>query len=118
MFSNVHSVMFHVPDVEIACDWYSRFLDVRPIYLLESFPILRVESVEICFHKADTKVTSGKAGSVVYWRVENFQKAIAHAEAMGASIHRGPLEIEDGDAICQIADPFGNLFGLIGPTNK
>jgi hypothetical protein len=30
-------------------------------------------------------------------------------------LYRGPLVIETGQAIFQFADPFGNLFGLIGP---
>ncbi|MGZ6403394.1 MAG: VOC family protein [Bdellovibrionota bacterium] len=108
--------MFHVSDVEEACDWYSRLLLAEPVYLLEDFPVLRVGNAEICFHKADSKVSSGKAGVVTYWRVADFKQAAGRAEGMGGTIHRGPLAIEDGNTICQIADPFGNLFGLIGPV--
>lgn len=107
--------MFHVSDVKKACGWYSRLLSVEPVYLLEDFPVLRVGNTELCFHMADAKVSSGKSGVVTYWRVADFNQAIARAEEMGGSIHRGPLEIEDGSTICQIADPFGNLFGLVGP---
>ena len=35
----------------------------------------------------------------------------------GASLYRGPLAIESDQGICQLADPFGNLFGLIGIYN-
>lgn len=115
MFQSVHSVMFHVEDTKKACEWYSRFLGVEPVYLLEDFPVLRVGAVEICFHKADTKVASGKAGVVTYWRVQDFSAAVERAKEMMGLIHRGPLDIEDGQTICQILDPFGNLFGLVGP---
>jgi predicted enzyme related to lactoylglutathione lyase len=117
MFQTVHSIMFHVSDVKKALDWYSKFLSTKPIYLLDDFPVLRVGNTEICFHLSDSKVSSGKAGSVTYWRVEDFHFAVSRAEKMGGSIHRGPLEIEDSQSICQIADPFGNLFGLVGPKN-
>ena len=36
-------------------------------------------------------------------------------EAAGATLYRGPLAIESGQGVCQFADPFGNLFGLVGP---
>jgi predicted enzyme related to lactoylglutathione lyase len=107
--------MFHVSDVQKACDWYSRLLSIKPVYLLDDFSVLRIGNTEICFHKADSKVSSGKSGVVTYWRVADFSKAVARAEKMGGEVHRGPLEIEDGYTICQIADPFGNLFGLVGP---
>ncbi len=107
--------MFHVSDVKKASDWYSRLLSINPVYLLEDFPVLRIGDTEICFHKADSKVSSGKSGSVAYWRVTDFREAVTRAEAMGGAIHRGPLPIENGDTICQVADPFGNLFGLVGP---
>lgn len=116
MFQSVHSVMFFVPDVEKACVWYSRLLALEPIYLVEGFPVLRIGGVELCFHKADSKVSSGRAGAVTYWRVASFDQAMANAESMGGSVYRGPLEIEDGNSICQILDPFGNLFGLTGPS--
>jgi predicted enzyme related to lactoylglutathione lyase len=71
--------------------------------------------VEICFHRADAKVATGKAGVVTYWRVENFSAALARAIEMGGVLHRGPLAIENNDTMGQVLDPFGNLFGLVGP---
>lgn len=115
MFQSVHSVMFHVSDIEKACRWYSGLLSIEPVYLLEDFPVLRIGNTEICFHQADAKVSTGRSGVVTYWRVADFNQAITRAEEMGGLVHRGPLEIEHGDSICQIADPFGNLFGLVGP---
>ena len=35
-------------------------------------------------------------------------------ERAGAKLYRGPLVIGNGEAICQMSDPFGNLLGLIG----
>ncbi|MCM2279064.1 MAG: glyoxalase [Oligoflexia bacterium] len=118
MFKAIHTVMFHVEDTASACAWYSQLLEVTPVYLLPDFPVLRIGYVEICFHKADAKVASGKAGSVVYWHVSQFNPALERAKSFGGKLHRGPLEIEDGNTICQILDPFGNLFGIVGPEGK
>jgi predicted enzyme related to lactoylglutathione lyase len=114
MFQSVHSVMIHVPDIQAACKWYADVLGLEPKYLLPDYPVLRIGGVEICFHKADAKVSTGKAGTVIYWRVESFEGAVRYILRKGGQLHRGPLPLEDGDAICQIQDPFGNLFGLIG----
>ena len=118
MFQGVHSIMLHVDDVEKACEWYSRLLERAPEYLLDDYPVLRVGDVEICFHSADSKVSSGRAGTVTYWRVADFRAAVGRAIELGGLIHRGPLAIGDGNTICQIADPFGNLFGMIGPSRR
>ena len=114
MFQGVHSVMFHVSDPEKARAWYSRLLSLEPVVLAAGYSVLRVGDTEICFHLADAKVSAGMAGVVTYWRVADFGSAVDRAKEMGGAIHRGPLEIGDGESICQILDPFGNLFGLAG----
>ena len=114
MFESVHSVMFFVLDVPAASAWYSRLLDCPPTYPVPDFPVLRNGSFEICFHLADSKVSSGRAGAVTYFRVKDFSSSVARAEAQGGLVYRGPLVIETGETICQIADPFGNLFGMLG----
>jgi hypothetical protein len=56
-------------------------------------------------------------GKVAYWRVLSLQEAIDRFKEAGAELYRGPLAIESGQGICQFADPFGNLFGLVGAFN-
>jgi tRNA (Thr-GGU) A37 N-methylase len=63
---------------------------------------------------ADEKNPLSSGGQVAYWRVREIGPSIAHFTANGGKIFRGPLDIEDGEAICQIQDPFGNVLGLIG----
>ena len=43
---------------------------------------------------ADHKVSSGAAGSVVYWQTDNFQKRLNHLLKIGATLYRGPMDIE------------------------
>jgi predicted enzyme related to lactoylglutathione lyase len=64
--------------------------------------------------QADSQVPSGAAGSVVYWRVPDFDAALTHLRACGATLYRGPREIEDGQWMCQVRDPWGNCIGLRG----
>ncbi|HEY5308000.1 MAG TPA: glyoxalase/bleomycin resistance/dioxygenase family protein, partial [Casimicrobiaceae bacterium] len=71
-------------------------------------------SARLCFHLADSKVPAGRAGQVCYWRVGSLNDAMDRFRYAGAVLYRGPLQIASGEGMCQFADPFDNLFGLVG----
>lgn len=108
-----HVLMF-VPSVRPAATWYASLLERPVAFFDENFATIDVGSVQLCFHPADAKVPTGRAGQVAYWRVDRLLDAIVRFNQAGAELYRGPLAIEGGDGICQLADPFGNLFGLVG----
>ena len=110
------SVLIHVPDVDQGLDWYQRaFPNAKQIYLKEfDMKLLDINGFMIEIVKADAKVVSGKAGSVLYWQVNSIDKALAHFQHLGANVYRGPMAIEEGLSMCQVEDPFGNLIGLRG----
>jgi predicted enzyme related to lactoylglutathione lyase len=103
-----------VPSVRAAAEWYASVLELPPTFIDENFAAIAVGSSQLCFHLADGKVPAGRAGQVAYWRVASLVDASNSFEQAGAALYRGPLAIGSGQGICQLADPFGNLFGLIG----
>jgi len=107
-----------VPSVRLAAEWYSSVLKLPVSSIDETFSAIAVGSAKLCFHLADSKVPAGRAGQVAYWRVPSLQDAIDHFRKSGAELYRGPLAIDSGQGVCQFADPFGNLFGLVGPYNR
>jgi predicted enzyme related to lactoylglutathione lyase len=111
-----HVLMF-VPSVRPAAEWYSGALKSPVSFFDENFATIVVGSAQLCFHPADAKMPSGRAGQVAYWCVDSLPAAIEHFKAAGATLYRGPLAIESQQGICQFADPFGNLFGLVGAFN-
>ena len=114
MIQAVDHVLMFVPSVRDAAAWYSSVLRLPVSVTGENFAIIAVGSAKLCFHLADSKVPAGRAGQVAYWRVATLSDACDAFKRAGASVYRGPLAIESGQGICQFADPFGNLFGLIG----
>jgi predicted enzyme related to lactoylglutathione lyase len=114
MFDALDHVLMFVPAVRPAAEWYGRVLGIAPRFVDENFASIRIGTAELCFHVADAKVPAGRAGQVGYWRVQSVSAARSRFEAAGATLYRGPLGIENGQAICQLADPFGNLVGVIG----
>jgi predicted enzyme related to lactoylglutathione lyase len=96
-------------------EWYSRLFSVE-IERLEtiSFPYLNVNGYIVEVHLADGKNRAGKDGQVTYWQVTDFDQFISKALEMGASVYRGPLEIEGNRKMAQLLDPSGNLIGIRG----
>jgi len=116
--SPIAAVMVHVSDVELALRWYQRALPdaVRVSIGSPAFECLSVHGVLLEIVLQDEKVGSGAFGSVVYWRVDDFDVALARLRSLGGKLYRGPLHIEDSECMCQVQDPWGNCIGLRGPS--
>lgn len=110
--------MIHVSDVNVALSWYARAFPhaVRKTLAMPTFEFeyLDVDGVMLELVPADEKVSSGASGSVVYWTVPDFDQALAHFQSIGATLYRGPGEIENRKRMCQVRDPWGNCIGLRG----
>jgi predicted enzyme related to lactoylglutathione lyase len=116
MFKGVAEIMYFVPDRTQAAHWYAQLFNTQLTYLSDPDDfLLKVGAHEIWFHQADSKAPAGAAGQVAYWQVDDFDAALERAESLGAVLYRGPLRRPDGQHMCQVRDPFGNVIGLIGP---
>jgi predicted enzyme related to lactoylglutathione lyase len=114
----IAAVLVHVADVQTGINWYLRAFPEAVVERLEEFDFefLTIGSVCLEIVPADEKVAAGACGSVVYWRVADFEKSLEHLKRVGATLYRGPLEIQDGLHMCQVRDPWGNCIGLRGPV--
>ena len=115
MVQGISEVMLFVADRRLTAEWYSALMR-SPILSLEDPEhfYLRIGDHEIWFHMADEKNPVGPAGQVAYWRVDDFDAMSVQATSLGATLYRGPLDRNDGSWMCQMRDPFGNVFGLVG----
>lgn len=113
----IAAVLVHVGDVEAGLAWYQRAFPEAVRTRLDEFDFEFLQLGSVCLEivPADAQVGSGPFGSVVYWTVDDFDAALAHVEKLGATLYRGPLAIQDGLAMCQVRDPWGNCIGLRGP---
>lgn len=66
----------------------------------------------LTLHLADDFNRPGPSGTVPYWTVVDVDRTVAEWVANGASAHRRPKTITTGERLCQLHDPFGNLFGI------
>ena len=112
----IRAVLIHVPDPAAGLVWYQLAFpqSIKNTVQEFAFDYLQVGDVRIEIVAADDKVSSGPSGTVVYWHVENIKISISALEAIGATLFRGPLNIENGESMCQMQDPWGNCIGLRG----
>lgn len=113
MVIGLRTVIYHVPDLPRAQAWYTLAFGVEP-YFAEPFYIgFHIGGFELGLDPDTTGVAPGPGGSVAYWKVDDVEAAVRHFSSAGATVH-APVQNVGGDIrVATLADPFGNLIGLI-----
>ncbi|MGX7678874.1 VOC family protein [Jatrophihabitans sp. DSM 45814] len=113
MLSGVTNVFYFVDDLQSARAWYAELLGFEPIEVQPQLVTFAVGSVRLTLHLGDDFNTPAELhGTVAYWGVDDVDEVVAQFVARGAIAHRGPKTIFTGERLCQLKDPFGNLFGV------
>jgi predicted enzyme related to lactoylglutathione lyase len=109
------NVFYFVADLAAAAAWYSARLDAEPVRRAAQLVMFDLPGARLTLHEADELNQPGPSGTVPYWTVSDVDATVARWSEHGASAHRGPKTIMTGERLCQMLDPFGNLFGLRQP---
>lgn len=113
---NLDFVYLFTSNLAASREWYAKVFEIEPTIEIENFVEFRPGGRSgLCLHPADSKSPANAGGSVGYWRVTNFSQVLKHFEGHGAIIYRWPLDIGNGESICQLLDPTGNIIGIVGP---
>jgi predicted enzyme related to lactoylglutathione lyase len=116
------TVTLTADDVPAAARWYADLLGTEPYFARpEEGPPAYVE-----FRLGDDEDELGlmdaryaawpvgrPAGVVVHWHVDDLPAAVDRFEAHGGTVVQPPTVRGEGWATAVVADPFGNLLGLI-----
>src|SRR2546429_5977350 len=113
MILGLRTVIYLVPDLERATAWSRWAVGVQP-YSDEPFYVgFNVGGYELGLDPDTTRVRPGAGGAVAYWGVPDVDAAVRQFTRAGASLE-APVQNVGGDIrVATIADPFGNLVGLI-----
>ncbi len=112
-------VEYFVPDVRAARDWVSQLTGRAPLVDEVNLCQFAVGDGRLTFYATDPKRPAGVAGQGVYWRlgdVDAIATAIEWVETHGGQRYHGPMTGSDGWTVCQVRDPFGNVWGLMVPS--
>lgn len=113
--SGLRTVIYRVPDLERAKIWYSAAFGAAP-YFDEPFYVgFSIGGYELGLdpNTKEGRVGIGEGGAVAYWGVDNLDSAAGHFEKSGAAVRSPAQDVGGGIRVATVADPFGNLIGLI-----
>jgi predicted enzyme related to lactoylglutathione lyase len=110
------AVMIFVDQPEQVAAWWAEHLGHRnDPYAHDGFWCYQHDGVEVGFHPSDPLKNPPGASVVVYWTVDDLRLVRERLLNCGCTPHRGPRRLGPERQICQLVDPFGNVFGLDGP---
>jgi predicted enzyme related to lactoylglutathione lyase len=113
MVLGLRTVIFKVTDLQRAKAWYSTAFGVQPYFDEPYYVGFNVGGYELGLDP-DTKGTPpGPGGCVTYWGVENLDAALQHFTRVGANLKTPAQDVGEGIRVATVADPFGNVVGLI-----
>lgn len=112
MFQGLRTVIYRVPDLGKAKAWYTDAFGVAP-YFDEPFYVgFEIGGYELGLHPYESGVQVGN-NAVAYWGVPDIEAAMRHMHARGAELRDQISDVGDGIKVATVADPFGNVIGLI-----
>ncbi|MGY1607039.1 MULTISPECIES: VOC family protein [unclassified Geodermatophilus] len=122
MLRGLATVTLTADDVPAAVRWYADVLGVEPYFVrpVEGPPAyveFRVGDDEDELGIMDARYAAwpvGRpAGVVVHWHVDDLPAVVHRLETVGATVVQPPTVRGEGWSTAVVADPFGNLLGLI-----
>ncbi|GGB95185.1 VOC family protein [Pseudoduganella buxea] len=110
MINGLRSAIYPVADLAAAKAWYIQVFGVAP-YFDEPFYVgFAVGGFELGLLPDGVP---GTTGVQVYWGVDDIVAEAERITALGASTHTAIEDVGGDIRMVQLADPFGNVLGLI-----
>ena len=113
MVKGLATVIYGVTDLEKAKAWYASAFQQAPYFDQPFYVGFNIGGYELGLDPNFTVGKPGAGGTVAYWRVAEVETAVQQFVAAGASVVVAPQDVGDRIKVATVADPFGNLIGLI-----
>lgn len=112
-FLGLRTVIYAAPDLERAKAWYAEVLGTAPHFDAPFYVGFNVGGFELGLDPAAAPATAEAPGVMAYWGVEDARAAVARLVGLGATPRSEVMEVGEGIEVATVADPFGNVFGVI-----
>lgn len=123
MLRGLATISYYADDVDAAKTWYSDLLGLEPYFVrpLEGPPAYVEFRLGDYQHElgiidrryAPPAATTGPAGVVAFWHVDDLRATYAKLLALGATTYEPPVERGAGFITASVIDPFGNILGIM-----
>ncbi len=109
----LRTVIYRVDDLDRAKDWYREAFEVEPYFDQPFYVGFQVDGFELGLDPDLSESRPGPGGTVAYWGVDDVAAAFDRLVKLGASAITPAKDVGGGITVATVADPFGNLIGLI-----
>ncbi|HEY7194444.1 MAG TPA: VOC family protein [Steroidobacteraceae bacterium] len=109
----LRTVIYKVPDLQRAKQWYSTAFGVQPYFDQPFYVGFNIGGFELGLDPDTKGSKAGPGGSVAYWGVPNIDKGVEQFIRSGGVLKSPVQDVGEGIRVATVADPFGNLIGLI-----
>ncbi len=116
MFQGLRTVIYHVADLDKAKAWYATALGIAPYFDQPFYVGFNVGGYELGLDPDAAGVTRGN-NATAYWGVPDAQAALQRLLGLGAHPRGEVQDVGGGIRVATVADPFGNVIGLIENPN-
>jgi predicted enzyme related to lactoylglutathione lyase len=110
MIHGMRTTVYPVADLARAKAWYAQVFGKAPYFDQPFYVGFEIGGFELGLVPDGT---AGTAGCTVYWGVDDIDAEVARVLALGATLHSAVQEVGESIKVADLADPFGNLLGLI-----
>jgi predicted enzyme related to lactoylglutathione lyase len=110
MIRGLRTVVYHVPDLAKAKDWYTQVLAQKPYFDQPFYVGYAIGGFELGLVPDAAR---GPGGVVAYWGVPDAAAAVEQLESLGATVREPLTDVGENIRLAVLADPFGNSFGVI-----
>jgi predicted enzyme related to lactoylglutathione lyase len=115
MLNGLRTVIYKVKELELAKKWYTSFVGHPPYFDQPFYVGYNVGGYELGLDPNQDHLTTGN--NVTYWGVDDLRAEVARVHALGARVVSDVQDVGDGILVATVADPFGNVIGLIQNPN-
>jgi predicted enzyme related to lactoylglutathione lyase len=112
MFKKLRTVIYYVPNLQKAKEWYIELTGNKP-YFDEPFYVgFDFNGCELGLHPKDATVVHGNQ-TVSHWAVDGIDACVKQLVEKGATILYKVSDVGGGIKVATVVDPWGNAVGLI-----
>ena len=110
MIKGLRTAKYPVSDLAKAKAWYTEVFGAAPYFDQPFYVGFAIAGFELGLVPDGEP---GKAGCCAYWGVDDIEAEVARITGLGAAVHEAIQDVGEGIKVAELADPFGNLLGLI-----
>ena len=110
MLQGLRTLKYPVNDLDAAKAWYTSVFGVAPYFDQPFYVGFAIAGFELGLVPDGTP---GTAGSTAYWGTDNIEADVERIVGLGAKVFLDIQDVGDGIQVAELADPFGNVLGLI-----